>query len=78
MNIQTLDDARAANPDLGFAAYAYEPGGDVVLEIHTPDGQVFTFSAPTETAVLALAFPPDTEPPPADPTPEPISTDIFG
>jgi len=69
----TLDDLRAANPELGFALYALEPGGPVTLEVMTPDSQVFSFAGPTMEAVLLAAFPPDA-PAPADPEPE---TDIF-
>lgn len=56
-----LDDLRALHPHLGFALYAYEPGGPVTLEIHD-GGHVFQFRAPTEAAVLATAFPPEPEP----------------
>lgn len=69
----TFDDIRAANPELAMALYAMEPSGVVTFEVHTPDGQVFSWTGPTEAHVLALAFPapeqpttPDTEPPPAD------------
>lgn len=53
----SLDDLRAAHPDLGVAIYAYEPGGPVVLELLTPDGRTFTFPAPTVLDALAMAFP---------------------
>ena len=63
----SLDGLRAAHPHLGFAIYALEPGKAVTLEVHTPDGQVFTWLAPTEEAVLIQAFPPETsEPEPPD------------
>lgn len=62
-----FDEIRAANPELGFGLYALTPGGPVTLEVYTPDGQVFPFVGPTETAVLALAFPPD-----APGAPEPV------
>lgn len=61
--ISSLDDARAANPDLGFAIYAYGPGEPVTLEILTPDAQVFTFTGTSEADVLAKAFPPEAETP---------------
>jgi|APThiThiocy_ev2_2_1041544.scaffolds.fasta_scaffold38821_2 hypothetical protein len=52
----TLDHLRAAYPALGFALYAYDPGGRVTLEIH--DGKdVFTFSGATEAEVISVAFP---------------------
>lgn len=59
MSISSLDEARRLNPDLGFALYAYEPGGAVTLEIHDPAGEVFTFTAESEEAAFAVAFPPD-------------------
>ena len=59
MSISSLDAARRLNPDLGFALYAYEPGGAVTLEIHDPAGEVFTFTAETEEAAFAVAFPAD-------------------
>jgi len=52
----TLDHLRAAYPALGFALYAYDPGGRVTLEVH--DGKdVFTFSGATEAEVISVAFP---------------------
>lgn len=62
----TLDHLRAAMPELGFALYAYNPGGPVVLEVHAADG-VFTFEAETAAAAIALVLPPEEEP----------ATDIF-
>lgn len=53
----TLDEARAARPELGFALYAMEPGGEVVLEVFA-DGDVFTFRGESEDEVLSIAFPP--------------------
>ena len=55
--MKTLDDLRQKQPDLGFAIYAYAPGGPVTLEVHTPMGDVFTWKAPTEAEALAQAFP---------------------
>lgn len=66
-SISSLDDLRREQPDLGAALYAYEPDGDVVLEIHTPDGQVYAFSAPSEAAALAMAFPQTDQDAPAEP-----------
>lgn len=65
MTLRSLDEVRAAFPQLGLALYAYEPGGPVTLEIHAPEG-VFTFSAETEELAIAAAFP---EPPPPPPPP---------
>ena len=65
-SICSLDDARAANPELGFAIYCMTPGGPVTLEIFDPDGQVYRFDGPSEAAVLADAFPPEPPAPPTD------------
>lgn len=64
----TLDDARTAFPSLGFCVYALDPGAAVTLEIHSPDGEVFTFTGPTEQAALDAAFPPEpiAAPPPVN------------
>lgn len=62
----TLDDARAAHPHLGFAVYAMEPGSGVTLEVHAPDGTVFTFRGASEADALLAAFPP-----------EPLMPDVF-
>lgn len=71
-----LDATRALYPHLGFAIYAFEPGGPLMLEIHTPDGRIFPFRAPTLEAALAKAFPP--EEPPDEPAPtEPTLADMF-
>ena len=76
----TLDAARAAFPKLGLALYAYDPGAPLTLEVHAADGQTFTFTGPTEAAVIARAFPSlavaPVEPDP-EPTPEPITTNVF-
>ena len=61
----TLDDLRAAHPDLGFALYAYDPRGPVTLEVHAAEG-VFTFIGSTEAEAIAAAFPQATEEPPHD------------
>lgn len=74
----TFDEIRAANPVLGLALYAIEPGQPVTLEVYTPDGQTFSWTGPTEVHVLALAFPPE---PVADARVEPeqpTTPDIFG
>lgn len=41
-----------------------EPGGPVTLEIHAPDGEVFTFRASSELDAIDLAFPPEPPLPP--------------
>lgn len=67
---RSLDDLRAERPELGFALYAITPGEPVTLEVHAPDGDVFTFHGPTEQAAIDRAFPPKTPEEPA-PTPPP-------
>jgi len=53
----TFDEARAAHPAMQFAAYAYDPGGPVTLEMIV-DGESFTFMGDTMQAALDRAFPP--------------------
>lgn len=72
----SLDDLRARYPHLGFAVYAIEPGGPVTLEVHTPDGTVFTTVGPTEAAAIARRFPPEPEAPPSPPA-APSPTNVF-
>lgn len=71
-----FDEIRLENSDLAINLYAMTPGGDVTLEVITPDGQNFTWVAPTAAEAMELAFPaepePDTEAPP-----EPQPTSIF-
>ena len=74
-----LDALRDANPDLGFALYAYTPGGAVTLEVHTPDAEVFTFKAPTAGEAIAMAFPETGAGEPIETTaPAEPADDIFG
>jgi len=54
----TLDDLRAAHPQLGFAVYAMTPGEPVTLEVYSGE-DVFSFTAATADEALALAFPPE-------------------
>lgn len=68
--MSSLDALRARQPDLGFAVYAYEPGGPVTLEVLTPDSATYVWTAPTLDMAIASAFP---EPEVTEPTP-----DIFG
>lgn len=69
----TFDEARAAFPHLGLAAYAYEPGGPVTLEAIS-EGQSFTFVAATLQDAINRAFPAD---PPAPPAPEVEPPNVF-
>jgi hypothetical protein len=63
----TLDDLRARMPHLGFALYAYTPGGPVTLEILENGLPSGTITAPTEAEAIAKLFP-DPKPEPAPPT----------
>lgn len=71
--VNTLDDLRAAYPQIGFALYAYTPGGPVTLEVHAAEG-VFTFRGATEAEAIAEAFPQEETFEDAEEAP----TDIFG
>jgi hypothetical protein len=53
----TFDDLRASRPELGFAVYAYEPGGEVLLEIHAPEGLLFRFTGKSLQDAVDAAFP---------------------
>jgi len=52
----TFDSARIEWPGIGLAIYALDPGGPVVLEVHS-EGEVYRFEATTAAEALALAFP---------------------
>jgi hypothetical protein len=62
----SLDDLRAARPDLSLAVYAMDPGQGVTLEIHH-DGHVYTFKGETVADAILAAFPPPPEEQPATP-----------
>lgn len=51
-----LDTLRAKYPHLGFALYAYEPGGPVTLECITAEGKSFQFRGATAAAAMAEGF----------------------
>lgn len=53
----TLDELRVSRPTLGFAVYAYTPGGAVTLEVHDK-GEIYSFVGATEAEAIARAFPP--------------------
>jgi hypothetical protein len=70
----TLDDIRAKYPHLAVAVYALTPGGPVVLELLSADGSWSQkFTAPTEAAAVAQAFPDDEPVAPVEPTPPPAA-----
>lgn len=71
----SLDDLRAARPDLALAVYAMEPGGVVTLEIYD-GGQVYAFQGATEADAILAAFPQEAAPPSPEP-PQPPETSIF-
>lgn len=48
----TLDRVREDWPEFGFAVYAFTPGAGVTLEVHAPNGDIFTFSGATEAECL--------------------------
>jgi hypothetical protein len=54
----TLDELRAAHPDLGFGLFAMTPGEAVTLEVYNGD-DVFSFTGPTAQAAIDAAFPPE-------------------
>jgi hypothetical protein len=65
----TFDEARDAFPAFGFALYALEPGGPCIFEVHTPEGDIFTFQAETAEAAVSGAF--------AEPEPAPALPSVF-
>lgn len=75
-----FDTLRAKYPHLGYAAYAYDPGGPVTIECITADGKSFKFTGPTMLAAIAEGFPEDSaEPEPTEaPAPsEPAGSSVF-
>ena len=73
----TLDDIRARFPHLGLAVYAYQPGGDVTLECHAPDGSIFKFTGRTEHEAVMAGFGEDLAPPDTAPADTPALPSIF-
>ena len=73
---ERFDQVRTQHPELAVSLYALTPGSSVTLEVITPDGQTFVWSAATAAAVLDRAFPPPAEPDPTPPDPPP-SGSIF-
>jgi hypothetical protein len=60
--VNRFDAIRAAHPHLAISLYALTPGGPVVLEVI--DGEhVETWSGESATAVMDVAFPPETHGP---------------
>lgn len=72
----SLDDLRAARPDLSLALYAMEPGRGVTLEIYH-DGHVYAYPGATEAEAILAAFPPATEEQPTATTPATPDSSIF-
>jgi hypothetical protein len=73
----TVDDVRARYPNLAGAVYFYEPGRPVTLEMISPEGESFSFTAPTVAECIAKAFPELIEPEPAEPEPEAPAASVF-
>ncbi|MGO3930834.1 hypothetical protein [Rhodopseudomonas pseudopalustris] len=69
--LPSLDDLRAARPELSLALYAYTPGGAVTLEI-LHDGQSYKFTGATVAEAILAAFAP-----PPEAAPSPPDSDIF-
>lgn len=72
----TIDDVRARYPALAGAVYFYDPGQPVTLEILTPDGESFSFTAPTVAECIGKAFP-ELTPEPTEPEPEEPAASVF-
>jgi hypothetical protein len=64
-----IDRIRLAYPHLALGVYALEPGGDVTVEVFTPDGTRFAHKGPTEAEALTAIFGtlPEDPPPAVDP-----------
>lgn len=71
----SIDALRVKYPLLGFAIYAYQPGGLVTLECLNPAGQTFTFTGATEAEAILKGFADDFAEP--MPTPAPPTTNVF-
>jgi hypothetical protein len=71
----TIDDVRARYPALAGAVYFYDPGQPVTLEILTPAGESFSFTAATVAECLAKGFPELTTP--TEPEPEAPAASFF-
>ena len=68
----TIDSLRQRYPEFGFATYAFEAHGPVTVEVHAPDGSVFTRTAETEDEAWAGLFPAPPQPEPyMEPSDEP-------
>lgn len=53
----SIDTLRLHYPGFGFAVYAYQAGEPVTVEAHTPTGEMFTASGPTEHEAWVQLFP---------------------
>lgn len=67
----TFDEMRARYPHLGYAVYAYSPGGSVTLEI-TGGDESWTVEAPTMEMAIDCAYPPDLFEQEPEPEPDPV------
>ena len=64
----TFDQIRDLHPHLALAVYAYDPGGEVTVEVISPDGTRFQASGLTLDSILQSLFP---DPPAEEEAPEP-------
>ena len=71
---ERFDALRAENPDLIINLYAMTPRGVVTLEVITPDGETYSWTAETAAQAYVMAFPERVEPVPEASA---IATDIF-
>lgn len=67
----SLDELRAARPDLSFALFAMTPGEPVTLEIYH-ENHVYPFRGATIAEAILEAFPPAPEAPSTPATPDSI------
>lgn len=72
---ERFDALRAENPDLIINLYAMTPRGVVTLEVITPDGETYSWTAETAAEVYVLAFPETGMPTSTEASV--IATDIF-
>lgn len=71
---ERFDALRAENPELIINLYAMTPRGVVTLEVITPDGETYSWTAETAAQAYVMAFPERVE---QAPEASVIATDIF-